>query len=86
MKKIYLFLCVCALGTLSMSAQNKIVIPDTKDYLVLTGDMHIHTVFSDGTVWPTTRVDEAAAEDSFVLSFDIESNHQKNINDESILK
>lgn len=79
MKKIYLFLCVCALGTLSMSAQNKIIIPDTKDYLVLTGDMHIHTVFSDGTVWPTTRVDEAAAEGVEVLCMTdhIDDRHNK---------
>ena len=43
-------------------AQNRIVIPDTDEYLVLTGDMHVHTVFSDGNVWPTTRVEEAYAE------------------------
>ena len=43
-------------------AQNKIVIPDTDNYLVLTGDMHLHTVFSDGNVWPNTRVDEAYSE------------------------
>ena len=62
-----------------MSAQNKIVIPDTKDYLVLTGDMHIHTVFSDGTVWPTTRVDEAAAEGIEVLCMTdhIDDRHNK---------
>lgn len=44
------------------AGQNKIMIPDSDNYLILTGDMHLHTVFSDGNVWPTTRVDEAYAE------------------------
>ena len=25
----------------------------------ISSDLHIHTVFSDGVVWPTLRVDEA---------------------------
>lgn len=36
---------------------NKIVIPDIEGYMTLKGDMHLHTVFSDARVWPTTRVD-----------------------------
>ena len=34
-------------------------IPDTDGYKVLKCDFHTHTVFSDGRVWPTMRVDEA---------------------------
>jgi hypothetical protein len=33
--------------------------PDTADYLSLTCDFHMHTVFSDGAVWPDIRVQEA---------------------------
>ncbi len=33
--------------------------PDTADYLSLTCDFHMHTVFSDGYVWPSIRVEEA---------------------------
>ncbi|MDA0379368.1 MAG: Sb-PDE family phosphodiesterase [Bacteroidetes bacterium] len=33
--------------------------PDTAEYLSLTCDLHMHTVFSDGDVWPTVRVQEA---------------------------
>lgn len=33
--------------------------PDTADYLSLTCDFHIHTVFSDGDVWPNIRTQEA---------------------------
>jgi predicted metal-dependent phosphoesterase TrpH len=33
--------------------------PDTENYRTLVCDFHIHTVFSDGSVWPTIRVEEA---------------------------
>jgi len=36
-----------------------ITIPDVGEYRVLKGDFHIHTIFSDGTVWPQERVTEA---------------------------
>ena len=35
------------------------VIPDIPGYLTLKCDFHMHTVFSDGKVWPTIRVEEA---------------------------
>ena len=34
-------------------------LPDIDGYMTLTGDFHIHTVFSDGKVWPDVRVNEA---------------------------
>lgn len=33
--------------------------PDVPGFLTLETDLHIHTVFSDGDVWPTIRVEEA---------------------------
>ncbi len=33
--------------------------PDTDRYLTLVCDLHMHTVFSDGKVWPNIRVEEA---------------------------
>ncbi len=33
--------------------------PDIPGYQTLTTDLHIHTVFSDGSVWPNIRVQEA---------------------------
>jgi len=35
------------------------VFPKIGDYLTLKVDLHIHTVFSDGSVWPDIRVQEA---------------------------
>lgn len=37
----------------------KIVFPNVPGYQTLKCDLHIHTVFSDGAVWPTIRVEEA---------------------------
>ncbi len=34
-------------------------VPDIMGYKTLKCDFHLHTVFSDGLVWPTVRVDEA---------------------------
>src|SRR5512147_2337373 len=40
-------------------ARAPIRIPDIPCYLTLKGDFHIHTVFSDGAVWPSVRSEEA---------------------------
>ena len=39
--------------------RHEISFPDIPGYKTLKCDFHIHTVFSDGAVWPTVRVDEA---------------------------
>ncbi len=39
--------------------RDNINIPDIPGYVTLKYDPHMHTVFSDGTVWPTVRVHEA---------------------------
>ena len=63
MKKfISLFWAVCITLPLFSQVRNKIVIPDLKGYKTLQCDFHMHTIFSDGTVWPTVRVDEAYRE------------------------
>ena len=48
--------------------------PPLPGYVVLKCDLHIHTVFSDGLVWPTVRVEEAWREglDAIALSDHIE--------------
>jgi hypothetical protein len=52
------------LGLLSSVAaraqvRHEIAFPDLPGYKTLKCDFHMHTVFSDGSVWPTVRVDEA---------------------------
>ena len=55
------FLIICFLHTVFVVAQVRmeIKIPDILGYKTLKCDFHMHTVFSDGDVWPTTRVQEA---------------------------
>lgn len=49
---------------LPMQAQQRheIQVPHLDGYVTLKCDFHMHTVFSDGLVWPTVRVDEAYRE------------------------
>ena len=83
--KRFLLTLVAVVGALSASAQltpNKIVIPDIPGYKTLKGDFHIHTVFSDATVWPVTRVHEAIWEglDVIAMTEHIDTRHQKMVN------
>ncbi len=43
----------------SAQVRKEIRFPDPSGYQVLKCDFHMHTVFSDGEVWPTVRVNEA---------------------------
>jgi 3',5'-nucleoside bisphosphate phosphatase len=43
-------------------------IPDVKGYQILKCDFHMHTVFSDGHVWPAVRVQEAWQEGLDVIA------------------
>ncbi|MCY1720737.1 Sb-PDE family phosphodiesterase [Prolixibacteraceae bacterium Z1-6] len=67
-----------------VDAQSRKVInlPDISGYITLKCDFHIHTVFSDGTVWPTIRVQEAWEEglDAIAITDHIEYRpHSKDI-------
>lgn len=46
-------------GAAVADSRREISIPDLPEYRTLKCDFHLHTVFSDGLVWPTVRVDEA---------------------------
>lgn len=61
LKVIYLVVITCLLLAPFATAdvRRKINIPDILGYKTLKCDFHMHTVFSDGQVWPTVRVDEA---------------------------
>ena len=57
-----------ASAPLPAQMRQEIRIPDIMGYKTLKCDFHTHTVFSDGAVWPTVRVDEAWREGLDVLS------------------
>ena len=60
-RRSILFFCLLAAAALSAFAQNRdpLPVPDLPGYRTLKCDFHMHTVFSDGEVWPVTRVIEA---------------------------
>ena len=83
--KRFLLTLVALAGLATASAQltpNKIVVPDIEGYKTLKGDFHIHTVFTDATVWPVTRVHEAIWEglDVIAITEHIDTRHQKYVN------
>ncbi|UCE07610.1 MAG: histidinol-phosphatase [bacterium] len=60
---LYLFI-ISLLFTVSIcfsqtNTRTEINIPDISGYITLKCDFHMHSVFSDGSVWPTVRVEEA---------------------------
>lgn len=62
-KNLYLLLAAALLSvTAGATVPHRIIIPDIEGYKTLKGELHIHTVFSDASVWPTTRIDEAMTE------------------------
>lgn len=46
----------------------KIVFPDIPGFYTLSTDLHMHTVFSDGSVWPNIRTEEAIRDDIDVIA------------------
>lgn len=64
------------ISVLQLQAQvrNEIKIPGLRGYQTLKCDFHSHTVFSDGLVWPTVRIDEVYREglDALALTDHIE--------------
>ncbi|MDZ7635517.1 MAG: hypothetical protein U5L72_14225 [Bacteroidales bacterium] len=61
MKSKNLLIALLLLGSNERcQAQRRILnVPEIPGYLTLKCDFHMHTVFSDGLVWPTTRIGEA---------------------------
>jgi predicted metal-dependent phosphoesterase TrpH len=68
MKKIFVLLFAVCIVLPSSAQTGGIVIPDLNGYVTLKCDFHLHTVFSDGTVWPTVRIGEAYREGLDVIA------------------
>ena len=79
-----IFISVLIFSTVSyakVGIRQEINIPDILGYKTLKCDFHMHTVFSDGSVWPPIRVVEAWQEGLDVISITdhIEQYHKKEI-------
>jgi predicted metal-dependent phosphoesterase TrpH len=65
----------------SHSGNLALTYPDIEGYLTLKTDLHQHTVFSDGNVWPTIRVQEALRENLDAISLTEHLEYQPHIDD-----
>ena len=58
-----LLIAVVSLASIALRAQapvrQPLPVPDLPGYHTLKGDFHLHTVFSDGNVWPSVHVQDA---------------------------
>ena len=80
MKRLITIVLFFVLTGNSIFGQRKIVnLPDISGYVTLKCDFHMHTVFSDGSVWPTVRIDEAlsAGLDAIAITDHIEYTPKK---------
>jgi len=79
MKK--LIIITLLLTSLAGYGQRKIInLPDLPGYVTLKCDFHMHTVMSDGNVWPTIRIDEALRDglDAISITDHLEYSPKKN--------
>jgi len=91
MRRFVSIFCLTAIISMPLFSQEKgssilkgkIDIPDLKNYITLKCDFHTHTVFSDGFVWPTIRVEEAYREGLDVISITEHIEHHPFIKDAS---
>jgi len=80
MKKVTLIALLLILSVTISTGQKKTVnLPDLPGYVTLKCDFHMHTMFSDGQVWPQNRVDEAIRDglDAIAITDHLEYNPKK---------
>lgn len=65
---LFLFLTFTAAIFAQPNARKEINIPNIPGFKTLKCDLHLHSVFSDGYVWPTIRVEEAWREGLDVIA------------------
>ncbi len=89
MRRSTLYLLIALLAASSVHAQSEhshshgraIEFPDIPSYQTLKCDFHIHTVFSDGNVWPTIRVEEAIKDGLDAISLTEHLEYQPHLDD-----
>lgn len=86
MKILTTLLCIVCFVCLTQAqhshqSDHALTYPDIEGYLTLKTDLHIHTVFSDGNVWPTIRVQEALRENLDAISLTEHLEYQPHLED-----
>ena len=81
----YISILIIAISQIAISQHThsktgrSISFPNIKGYLTVVCDLHTHSVFSDGSVWPNIRVTEAQKDglDAIAVTEHIEYQSQK---------
>lgn len=82
MKKTFTLVAAFAMAfSAGAVVPHRMNIPDIPGYQTLKGDFHVHTVFSDDTSWPATRIDEAYYDGLDVISITdhCDTRHRKQV-------
>ena len=75
------FLLVNLPGINAQDENRSIDFPDIPGYLCLSGDLHMHSVLSDGYVWPNIRVQEAIKDGLDVIALTDHLEYQPHASD-----
>jgi hypothetical protein len=80
---VLLSVIISPIAPAQAQARTEVEIPDIPGYYTLKCDFHVHTVYSDGEVWPSVRPQEAWLEglDAIALTDHVESVYQPHINE-----
>jgi len=86
MKKIILLAAFLSISNYAIAqhfhkSNHALTYPNIEGYVTLKTDLHIHTVFSDGNVWPTIRVQEALRENLDAISLTEHLEYQPHLDD-----
>ena len=80
MKNIILALVILFVN-INYTQNKKTFFESPKDIYYISSDLHIHSVFSDGAVWPTIRVDEAIRDSIDLISLTEHLEYQSHLSD-----
>ena len=69
MRKTSIILLILALAITAFPQKKNLRLGEVHGYVTLACNFHTHTIFSDGEVWPTVRLDEAEQEGLDVIAF-----------------
>jgi len=81
MKRLTIIILAVVFLTATGFGQKKTInLPDIPGYVTLKCDFHMHSVFSDGSIWPTMRIDEALRDglDAISITDHLEYTPKKN--------
>jgi len=77
----FLFLTSFLMGQTTHQHSRTITFPDIPGHFTLVSDLHQHTVFSDGNVWPTIRIEEAIRDGVDLISLTEHLEYQPHLQD-----